>query len=121
MIHRDILNADRLDYSCIYVVRKTHLSSDEVGKHVKTLFVWHNLYDRYVPVSNATMIVAKMAELKLFLEQHLFEVGEHGMSVCNNLNSYYDAVQNLIKENPNAGMRVLLYTNWFSKLFHISI
>ena len=45
-------------------------------------------YDKYVPAINPIMIAGKMIEYDLPFELHLFQGGEHGMSVCNNLSSY---------------------------------
>ena len=44
------------------------------------LFIWHNRYDKFVPAINPVMI-----EYGLSFELHIFQGGEHGMSVCNNL------------------------------------
>ena len=52
------------------------------------MFLWHNRYDKFVPAINPVMIAAKMLELDLPFELHIFQGGEHGMSVCNSLSSY---------------------------------
>lgn len=50
------------------------------GPHMPPLFIWHNRYDIFVPAINPVMI-----EYGLPFELHIFQGGEHGMSVCNNL------------------------------------
>lgn len=89
------------------------------GPHMPPLFIWHNLYERCVPAVNSVMIAAKMLELNLPFELHLFQGGEHGMSVCNNLSSYKDQQRQLNAENPNVAMWVPMCVNWINKLFHI--
>ena len=55
------------------------------GPHMPPLFIWHNRYDKFVPAINPVMIAGKMIEYGLPFELHIFQGGEHGMSVCNNL------------------------------------
>lgn len=89
------------------------------GKHMPPLFIWHNRYDKFVPPVNPIMIAAKMLELDLPFELHLFQGGQHGMSVCNSLNAYKGEWQKECEENPNVGMWVPLCAGWINKLFHI--
>lgn len=49
------------------------------------IFFYHCRYDEYVPVKNTWLLAAKLDELKLPFEMHIFESGHHGMSVCNQL------------------------------------
>ena len=84
------------------------------------LFLWHNRYDRYVPAVNPLMIAAKMLELDLPFELHIFQGGEHGMSVCNSLSSYHEGARKLNAENPNVRMWVPMCVNWINKLFGVS-
>lgn len=55
------------------------------GPHMPPLFIWHNRYDKFVPAINPVMIAGKMIEYGRPFELHIFQGGEHGMSVCNNL------------------------------------
>lgn len=89
------------------------------GPHMPPLFLWHNRYDRFVPAVNPLMIAGRMLELDLPFELHLFQGGEHGMSVCNALSSYDERSRKLNAENPNVGMWVPLCVNWLNKLFGI--
>lgn len=55
------------------------------GPHMPPLFIWHNRYDKFVPAINPVMFAGKMIEYGRPFELHIFQGGEHGMSVCNNL------------------------------------
>lgn len=90
------------------------------GPHMPPLFIWHNRYDKYVPASNPVMIAAKLYELDLPFELHIFQGGEHGMSVCNALSSHHEKARTLNTENPNVAMWVPMCTNWINGLFGIS-
>lgn len=87
------------------------------GPHMPPMFIWYNRFDKYVPAVNPVMIAAKMLELDLPFELHLFQGGEHGMSVCNSLSSYSDTKKKLNEENPNVRMWVPMCTNWINGLF----
>ena len=89
------------------------------GPHMPPLFIWHNRYDKYVPAVNPLMIAAKMLELDLPFELHLFQGGQHGMSVCNTLNSYQGEYKEAREENPNVAMWVPMCVNWINQLFGI--
>lgn len=89
------------------------------GPRMPPLFIWHNRYDKFVPAINPVMISAKMLELGLPFELHLFQGGEHGMSVCNRLSSYGEEARELNNRNPNVAMWVPMCTNWMNNLFDI--
>lgn len=89
------------------------------GAHMPPLFIWHNRYDKYVPAINPVMIAAKMLELDLPFELHIFQGGGHGMSVCNNLSSYNEKAKTLNGENHSVGMWVPMCVNWINSLFDI--
>ena len=89
------------------------------GPHMPPMFLWHNRYDKFVPAINPVMIAAKMLELDLPFELHIFQGGEHGMSVCNSLSSYNEEGRRLNEENPNVRMWVPMCINWINGLFHI--
>lgn len=90
-----------------------------VGQHVPPLFIWHNLYDQYVPAINPILIASKMLEYQLPFELHLFQGGEHGMSVCNDLSSYNEKGKQLLADNPNVAYWVPMCVNWLKKMFGI--
>lgn len=89
------------------------------GPHMPPLFIWHNRYDKYVPAVNPLMIAGKMLDLDIPFELHLFQGGEHGMSVCNSLSCYQGDSSIECDENPNVCMWVPMCTNWINKLFEI--
>ena len=63
------------------------------------------------------MIAAKMLEFNLPFELHIFQGGEHGMSVCNALSSSGERSRRLNAENPNVAQWVPLCVNWINGLF----
>lgn len=65
------------------------------------------------------MIAGKMIEYGLPFELHLFQGGEYGMSVCNNLSSYNEEARKLNREAPNVKLRVPMCVNWLNGLFGI--
>ncbi len=84
------------------------------GPHMPPLFIWHNRYDIFVPAINPVMI-----EYGRPFELHIFQSGEHGMSVCNNLSSYNEEARKLNEENPNVKLWVPMCVNWLNGLFGI--
>lgn len=62
---------------------------------------------------------AGLYPLRLPFELHIFQGGEHGMSVCNNLSSYNEEARKLNEENPNVRMWVPMCVNWLNGLFGI--
>ena len=95
--------------------------SDTEGEPVALTFLkeGYNRYDKFVPAINPVMISAKMLELGIPFELHLFQGGEHGMSVCNRLSSYGEEARELNNRNPNVAMWVPMCTNWMNNLFDI--
>ena len=89
------------------------------GPHMPPLFIWHNRYDKFVPAINPVMIAGKMIEYGLPFELRIFQGGEHGISVCNNLSSYNEEAQRLNQENPNVKLWVPMCVNWLNGLFGI--
>ncbi len=56
-----------------------------VDKSTVPMFIWHNRFDKYVPVLNALLLAGAMEKMKLPFELHIFQNGYHGMSVNNTL------------------------------------
>ena len=46
-------------------------------------FIWHAVDDCCVPVENSLMLMAELQKNKVPYEGHLFETGNHGISMCN--------------------------------------
>lgn len=86
-----------------------------VGPHTPPLFIWHNRYDQLVPAVNPLLLAEQMQKENLPYELHLFQGGQHGMSVCNNLSDY----KNEEMRHPSVAMWVQLCTNWLYELFDI--
>lgn len=89
-----------------------------MGEHMPPMFIWHNRYDRYVPACNPVMAAAKLLEYDIPFELHLFQGGEHGMSVANNLSCYQGKKRKAVDENPSVALWVELCVNWLNNLFH---
>lgn len=85
-----------------------------VGPHTPPLFIWHNRYDRFVPAINPILMAEAMQRHDLPYELHIFQEGQHGMSVGNNApgKSLDDS------PNPSVDMWVPLCENWINSLFH---
>ena len=87
------------------------------GPHMPPLFIWHNRFDKYVPAVNPVMIAGRMIELGLPFELHIFQGGQHGMSVCSDLSSYSEEGKQLNDDNPNVRMWVPMCANWIRNQF----
>ena len=83
-----------------------------VGPHTAPMFFWHNRYDKYVPVINPILMAEKMSKHKLPFELHIFQSGEHGMSVSNSLSSPSGE-----RIDESVGLWVRLCSMWLKKLF----
>lgn len=89
------------------------------GTHMPPMFIWNNRFDKYVPPINQARIAEKLIEYDIPFEMHIFQGGEHGMSVCNNLSSYNEEQKKLNAENPNVAMWVPMCVNWINSLFGV--
>ena len=69
------------------------------------------------PFTNASTWIVYLFQNKkkddLPFELHLFQDGEHGMSVCNKPKFYNAEAQKLNEENPNVRMWVPMCVNYF--------
>ena len=74
----------------------------------------------FVPAVNPARIAGKLLELDLPFALHIFQGGEHGMSVCNRLSSYDERARERNRDNPNAALWAPLCVNWINGLFHIA-
>lgn len=84
-----------------------------VGPHTIPMFFWHNRYDKYVPVINPIVMAEAMTKHKLPFELHIFQEGEHGMSVDNALSHPSQA------HDTSVGVWVLLAANWLRRVFGV--
>jgi acetyl esterase/lipase len=83
-----------------------------VGPHTVPMFFWHNRYDKYVPLINPILMAEKMSKHKLPFELHIFQSGEHGMSVCNELSDPLGE-----KKDKSVAVWVTLCIIWLKNLF----
>lgn len=81
-----------------------------VSPDTAPMFFWHNRYDIYVPVINPLLMAEAMSKHKLPFELHIFQQGEHGMSVDNNLSHPSET------HNTNVGQWIPLVVNWLRQL-----
>ena len=71
-------------------------------------FIWHTFTDATVPVQNAIMLTAALAEAKVPFECHIFPEGPHGLALCNEETS--ECTQRLIV--PHAECWADLAVKW---------
>lgn len=83
-----------------------------VNEQTAPMFIWHNRYDKLVPVKNPLLLADKMEQYKLPFELHIFQSGEHGMSVYNCLSDPSGK-----KANDAVSLWVPLCTLWLKNLF----
>lgn len=54
----------------------------QVTEHTPKAFIWHTAEDELVPVENSLLLASAMLEKKIPVEMHIYPVGHHGMSLC---------------------------------------
>jgi acetyl esterase/lipase len=74
-------------------------------------FLWHTFNDGAVPVENAILTMAAMAEKKIPFECHIFPDGPHGLALCNQVT--WDNKDKLL--NPHAAVWADLSVRWLKK------
>ena len=55
---------------------------NQVTKDASPLFIWHTVTDESVPVENSLQLAVNLQKAKVPYELHLFESGDHGLSMC---------------------------------------
>ncbi|MGH0053694.1 MAG: alpha/beta hydrolase [Sphaerochaetaceae bacterium] len=55
---------------------------NQVNKDAAPLFIWHTVTDGSVPVENSLLLAMSLQKAKVPYELHLFESGDHGLSMC---------------------------------------
>ena len=58
-----------------------------VNEDTPKAFVWHTFGDHAVPVQNSLLLVSALVAHGIPVEYHVFEKGEHGLSLANRLTS----------------------------------
>lgn len=67
-----------------YEARKEELSLEKrITDAVPPAFVWHTWEDPAVPVENSLLLVSAMTEKRIPVEFHMFQHGQHGLSLGN--------------------------------------
>lgn len=56
---------------------------NRVTENVPSVFIWHTRADDAVPVENTLQFAVELQKAKVPYELHIFENGEHGLSLCN--------------------------------------
>jgi Esterase/lipase len=57
----------------------------QVNETVPRTFIWHTYEDELVPVENSLLFVQALNKFKIPMEFHMYEHGEHGLGLANNL------------------------------------
>lgn len=69
-----------------YEVKKDSLSLEKcVTENTPKAFIWHTYEDGCVPVQNSMLFVSALLEHNIPVEYHIFERGDHGLSLANRL------------------------------------
>lgn len=56
---------------------------NRVSKATPPTFLWHTADDTSVPVENTLLYMASLSRFKIPFESHIYEWGNHGLSLCN--------------------------------------
>lgn len=83
-----------------------------VGPDTVPMFLWHTRWDRFVPAINPILLAEAMCKYKIPFEMHIFQNGEHGLSVCNEL---FDPTGERI--DKSVSLWVPLCAMWLKNLF----
>lgn len=115
--YMDDTNVDKPNLGKIATDRSPELDVvNYVGEHTPPMFIWHTRNDLFVPADQPLIMATKLQELGLQYELHVFQFGQHGMSVFNNLihnkNMNYTTARNV-------GMWVQMCSNWLDEMFNI--
>lgn len=78
-----------------------HMVSLEEQVDDKTIpcFLWHTTQDSAVPVENSLMLAASLQKHHISYELHVYEKGNHGLSLCNEITEM-DA-SHVVSDNAN--------------------
>ncbi|MBG0783523.1 MAG: alpha/beta hydrolase [Anaerolineaceae bacterium] len=83
-----------------------------VDKNTPPTFIWHTMEDEKVPVINAIKFAEKCLEYGVPFELHIFEKGQHGLSLNTDLTAYK------LSHPVNVDKWVPMCINWLNNLFH---
>ena len=57
----------------------------QVSKDTPQAFIWHTYTDDCVPVENSLLLISAMKKYEIPVEFHMYPVGGHGLSTCDEL------------------------------------
>lgn len=86
-------------------------SACHVDAHTPPSFIWHTLNDEKVPAKNALLFAEKCLEHHVPFELHVFEQGQHGLSLNTDLTAYK------LEHPVNVDLWVTCCINWLDQLF----
>ena len=87
-------------------------SIDFVDKNTPPAFIWHTVEDEKVPVSNALRFAAKCLDFMIPFEIHVYEKGQHGLSLNSDLTAYK------LDHPGNVETWVPMCIKWLNDLFN---
>lgn len=58
-------------------------------------FIWHTATDLLVPVENSLLFAMGLKKYKVLFEMHLYQEGNHGLSLCNDLTASANTPNNV--------------------------
>lgn len=79
-----------------YMIQNISLENRVTSK-VPPVFIWHTMEDEAVPVENTLQFVTALQKEKVPYEMHVFEKGEHGIALCNEVTE--DRVEQVVPDN----------------------
>lgn len=62
----------------------------QVTEHTPPAFLWHSYTDESVPVENSLLLIGAMRRYKIPVEFHMYPIGGHGFSTCDEQSAYAD-------------------------------
>ncbi len=92
-------------------VRDLYSLEKNVDANTPPAFLWHTVDDAVVPVENSLLMAGALQKNKVPFEMHLFDSGEHGLSLCS-------AAVNT--PNPHAAAWLPLCEEWLKRQFDLA-
>ena len=82
-------------------------------------FIWHTFFDQAVAVENSLEFAAALRRENIKFELHIFEDGQHGLSICNAEVYHGEELKRLNETIAHARRWVDLSDEWMKVLFDI--
>ncbi len=93
-----------------YTAEETSLENS-ISKHTVPAFVWHTFEDTAVPAENSLIFCMGLKKMGIPFELHIYEAGEHGLSLCDR--ETLDQAYQLQPDNENW---LKMSVNWINRL-----